>query len=275
MTPEQAAHGCRACTVAARAKAVERVILTMKDRLAEPLTLQEMADIAVSSPYHFNRVFRHLTGIPPCQFLSALRMEAAKRLLLTTDLNVIDICFEVGYDSLGTFTTRFTQLVGLPPTSFRRMAERLNVAEIFEQYRKAADYLPPASGRPGVRGLVTGVEEFDGLIFVGLFPLSIPQAGPISCALLTGPGEYYLEAAHDGRYSVMAAALDKTDDAYAALLAENARRGMVGPLSVRDGVASAHSDLCLRRPRLTDPPITIALPFLLTQRPALRQSVAI
>jgi len=275
MTPEQAAQGCRACTVASRAKAVERVILTLKDRLAEPLTLQEMADIAVSSPYHFNRVFRHITGIPPCQFLSALRMEAAKRLLLTTDLNVIDICFEVGYDSLGTFTTRFTQLVGLPPTSFRRMAEQLNVSEVFEQYRSVADYQPAASDRPCVKGRVTGVEELDCLIFVGLFPLSIPQSGPISCTLLTGPGEYRLAPAPDGRYSVMAAALGKTDDACAALLAENARRGKVGPLTVRDGMTSTRTDLGLRGARLTDPPITIALPFLLAQRLANSRSVAI
>src|SRR6184192_2902659 len=119
---------------------------------------------------------------------------------------------------------------------------------------------PLTPDRPGVRGRVTGVEEFEGLIFVGLFPLSIPQSGPISCALLTGPGEYHLGPAPDGRYSVMAAALNKTDDACAALLAENARRGMVGPLSVRDGVVGAPTDLGLRRPRLTDPPITIALP---------------
>lgn len=275
MSPEQAAQGCRACTVAARAKAVERVILTLKERLAEPLTLQEMADIAVSSPYHFNRVFRHITGIPPCQFLSALRMEAAKRLLLTTERNVIDICFEVGYDSLGTFTTRFTQLVGLPPTSFRRMAERLNVAEIFERYRKAARYMPNASARPGVCGRVTCVEEFEGLIFVGLFPLSIAQSGPVSCDLLTEAGEYHLAPAADGRYSVMAAALDKTDDACAALLAESAKRGKVGPLAVRDGAVSGPVDLGLRGPRLTDPPITIALPFLLAQRLADRRSVAI
>ncbi|HZT61455.1 MAG TPA: helix-turn-helix transcriptional regulator [Pyrinomonadaceae bacterium] len=275
MLPEQIAQGCRACTVAARAKAVERVILTMKERLAEPLSLPEMAEIAVSSPYHFNRFFRHITGIPPCLFLSALRLEAAKRLLLTTDLNIIDICFEVGYDSLGTFTTRFTQMVGLPPTSFRRMAEGLNLAEIFSQYQSVADYLPPNSDRRGVKGRVTLAEDFDGLVFVGLFPLLIPQSGPVSCALLTGPGEYHLAPAPDGQFSVLAAALDKTDDPYAALLAENARRGRAGPLTIRDGGTSGPTDLRLHRPRLTDPPITIALPFLLAQRLGDRHSVAI
>ena len=84
--------------------AVERVLATMRERLDEDLTLHDMADVAHLSPYHFTRVFRHVTGIPPCEFLTALRLQEAKRLLLTTGLSVTDVCFEVGYSSLGTFT---------------------------------------------------------------------------------------------------------------------------------------------------------------------------
>jgi transcriptional regulator GlxA family with amidase domain len=98
--------------------AAERVVREMRQRLGDSLTLDEMAEIAMMSPYHFNRVFRRLTGIPPSQFLGALRLEAAKRLLLTSERSVTEICFEVGYNSLGTFTTRFNQLVGLRQLSY-------------------------------------------------------------------------------------------------------------------------------------------------------------
>jgi AraC family transcriptional regulator len=99
-------------TAAVHGFAVERVLATMRERLDEDLTLHVMADVARLSPYHFTRVFRHVTGIPPCEFLTALRLQEAKRLLLTTGLSVTDVCFEVGYSSLGTFTTRFTHLIG-------------------------------------------------------------------------------------------------------------------------------------------------------------------
>src|SRR5437763_3941434 len=106
-------------------RAVERVIAAMRERPGEPLTLETMGKIAGLSPHHFNRVFRRVTGVPPRRFLGALRLEAAKQLLLTTPLSVTEVCFEVGYGSVGTFTTRFTQLVGVPPGELRRLAAAL------------------------------------------------------------------------------------------------------------------------------------------------------
>ena len=121
MQLEQTLVACRTCTVDTRTKAIERVIKSMRERLDYPFSLREMAEIAVMSPFQFNRVFHHVAGIPPRLFMGALRLEKAKELLLTSSLNVVDVCFEVGYESLGTFTTRFTEFVGLSPTSFRRM----------------------------------------------------------------------------------------------------------------------------------------------------------
>jgi AraC-like DNA-binding protein len=67
-----------------------------------------MTGIAHLSPYHFARTFRRITGIPPGEFLGALRLQRAKELLLTTDLFTSEVCYEVGYASFGTFTSRFT-----------------------------------------------------------------------------------------------------------------------------------------------------------------------
>lgn len=105
-------------------QAVERAVQFMREHMADPLALEVLARAALLSPYHFNRVFRQVTGIPPGQFLTALRMAEGKRLLLTTSQRVTDVCFAVGFESLGTFTTRFGQLVGVAPQELRRLAER-------------------------------------------------------------------------------------------------------------------------------------------------------
>src|SRR3989440_9724958 len=109
-------------TFAAQTQAVERVIQTMHTHLHEVLTLEDLASVACLSPSHFHHVFRRLIGVPPGEFLSALRFQAARRLLLTTPLSVTDICFAVGYTSPGSFTTHFTQRVGLPPRLLRQRA---------------------------------------------------------------------------------------------------------------------------------------------------------
>jgi AraC family transcriptional regulator len=95
----------------------------MRDRAEGALSLRTMAEIAQLSPYHFARTFRRVTGIPPGEIQTTVRLERAKQLLLTTDLSVTGVCFEVGYESLGTFTTRFTQLVGLSPTRWSRRSK--------------------------------------------------------------------------------------------------------------------------------------------------------
>ena len=121
---------CREDTLAAHRRAVERVITTARERLCEPLSLRDISRVAYISTFHFNRVFHQITGLPPAKFISAMRLDEAKRLLLTTQLSVTDICYEVGYNSLGTFTRRFTELVGLGPRQFRRLAERITPASV-------------------------------------------------------------------------------------------------------------------------------------------------
>ncbi len=99
---------------------IERVIRDMKLHLGDPITVDDMARSARLSKFHFSRVFRRVTGVSPGRYLSALRLNEAKRLLIETSLNVTDISHRVGYTSVGTFTTRFTNSVGVSPTAFRR-----------------------------------------------------------------------------------------------------------------------------------------------------------
>src|SRR6266702_2798587 len=110
-------------TLAAQTQAIERAIQAMHTHLYEVLTLDDLASVAYLSPSHFHRVFCRLIGVPPGEFLAALRFQAARRLLLTTALSVTEICFEVGYTSIGSFTTHFTHRVGLSPRLLRQRAQ--------------------------------------------------------------------------------------------------------------------------------------------------------
>jgi AraC-like DNA-binding protein len=184
-----------------RTKAVERVIMAMREQPSHPFSLQELADIAIMSASHFDRVFRDIVGVPPRQFLSALRLEAAKHLLLTTPLNVIDICYEVGYDSLGTFTTRFTDFVGVPPTSLRQMRKSGALSAIASRFDQQLPSYKPAHRKAELTGAVNAPETFSGLIFVGLFESPIPKTQPVACDLRTVAGQYRIGPVPDSTTS--------------------------------------------------------------------------
>ena len=103
--------------------AVERVITTMWQQYDQPLSLAEMADEAIFSRFYFSRVFRAATGTSPGRYLTAVRLSKAKQFLLQTPASVTDISYRVGYNSPGTFSTRFTLNVGLSPARYRKQAE--------------------------------------------------------------------------------------------------------------------------------------------------------
>ncbi len=106
-----------------RATPPVRHLLRAKDladgRYAEPLTVADLARVAGLSPAHFSREFRRAFGEPPHQYLLTRRLERAAALLRDTDWPVTDICLAVGLRSLGSFTTRFGQVYGCPPTAYR------------------------------------------------------------------------------------------------------------------------------------------------------------
>src|SRR5579862_5674943 len=86
----------RDTTMTAHTQAVECVIQTMQSHLHEELTLDDLASVACLSPAHFNRIFRRLIGVPPVEYLTALRFQQARQLLLMTSLRITDICYEIG-----------------------------------------------------------------------------------------------------------------------------------------------------------------------------------
>ena len=181
---------CREDTLVAHRRAVERVITTARERLCEPISLRDMSRVAYLSTFHFNRVFHQITGLPPAKFIAAMRLDEAKRLLLNTNRSVTDICFEVGYNSLSTFTRRFTQRVGLGPREFRYLADRITPASVESLCAHYTELTGQATLNPSVEGFVDSTQQDCGPIFVGLFRAHIPQSRPVGGALLTWPGAF-------------------------------------------------------------------------------------
>jgi AraC-like DNA-binding protein len=100
----------------------------VRDRIdreyAQPLDVEALARGAHVSAGHLSREFRAAFGESPYSYLMTRRIERAMALLRRGDLSVTEVCFAVGCSSLGTFSTRFTELVGMPPSTYRRQAAR-------------------------------------------------------------------------------------------------------------------------------------------------------
>ena len=88
--------------------------------MAEEFSLARLARQAGMSEFHFNRLFKRATGLPPSQYQIKLRMDAARRLLRETKKSVITIAIEVGYSNPSHFARLFRKETGLPPTEYRR-----------------------------------------------------------------------------------------------------------------------------------------------------------
>lgn len=100
-------------------------------RFREPLDVPALAEIAMASRAHFIRTFRDTFGETPHRYLQRRRVERAMALLRDSDLSVTDVCFAVGFGSLGTFSRTFTAIVGESPSSFRRRGRAPSVPTCF------------------------------------------------------------------------------------------------------------------------------------------------
>lgn len=87
---------------------------------AQPLDLDDLARTAGISKYHFHRLFTATYGVTPAAYLSRRRIERAQDLLRATNLTVTEVCYAVGFSSLGSFSARFRAVVGEGPREFQR-----------------------------------------------------------------------------------------------------------------------------------------------------------
>ncbi len=139
------------------------------EHYAEPLDLHQLARIACFSRYHFLRLFRTVYGITPHRYLMQRRVAVAKEMLIINKFNVTEVCYEVGFESLGSFSLLFKRLTGKPPLAYRAglfrpvppaliwprilvpfcLIEKLMAREQNRNFREAAtageDYVPGAN----------------------------------------------------------------------------------------------------------------------------------
>ncbi|TDV41077.1 helix-turn-helix domain-containing protein [Actinophytocola oryzae] len=228
--------------------AVERVIRAMRENLGEQITMDDMARAAMFSKFHFSRIFLRVTGISPGRFLSALRLQEAKRLLLTTSMPVADISHVVGYNSIGTFSSRFRFSVGVSPSEYR-------------QYDGLVPPLttpvPDAVERPGVvSGHVWSTPGHQpGRVVIGLFPGRIAQGAPVGHVTREGIGPFEIGDVPTGSWHVLAHAVETGHDDEAGPMCVAA----FGPVEIApNGAAGRGFDMWLRSPRIFDPPALLA-----------------
>jgi AraC family transcriptional regulator len=237
-------------------EAVARVIATMYERLGEKLRIDDLAQAAMFSKFHFSRIFQGVTGVSPGRFLSALRLQEAKHLLVSTPLNVADISLLVGYHSVGTFGTRFTRSVGLSPTTFRRTGGFVASMPVNECGGGAG--MPSAM----VCGCIhASPDRPPGPVYVGLFPGRIPEGRPDRYAILESPGPYVLQGVPEGRWYLLAHSIDgdhRPDAGGVSGGPSAASVGSCGPVTIRRNTVIGSADLRLRPMQLIDPPVLVA-----------------
>jgi AraC-like DNA-binding protein len=236
-------------------RAVKRVITVMRDNLDEQLTIDDMARVAMFSKFHFSRLFQRVTGISPGRFLSALRLQQAKQLLVSTSFNVSDISLRVGYTSVGTFSSRFTRSVGLSPTTYRK--QRGITAQI-QTCGTSAEPHTLATVRGVIRPHNTDRRE---MIFAGLFRDRIPEGRPVSCTVLHEPGPYLLEKVPPGTWFLLvhSVPVSSLSAPWQTGPDHDVAVGTHGPIAVRRDTMVDDADVDLKPVSTLDPPVLMAL----------------
>lgn len=232
--------------------AVERVIHAMRENLSEQITMDDMARTAMFSKFHFSRIFLRVTGISPGRFLSALRLQEAKRLLLTTTMTVADISHLVGYNSIGTFSSRFRASVGASPSEYRHFGGY--VAPIATQG-------PDDTAHPGVvRGHIWSTPECrPGRVVVGLFPGRIAQGFPVRHVTRSSIGPFEITDVPAGSWHVLAHSVEADDEMPDDRPTARSYVASFGPVDISPtGTGGRDFDMWLRSPRIFDPPPLLA-----------------
>ncbi|WP_404456598.1 helix-turn-helix domain-containing protein [Oceanobacillus kapialis] len=244
---------------------IDEVIKYIHNNIDDPLSLQHLAEYARYSPYHFSRIFKQKTGLSPHHYVSSLKLQRAKDLLLRTELTVRDIGMEIGQQSLGTFTTRFTEKVGISPSQFRKSPLHINhYLKSLKTHSNSAQQSKVAIHSNKVEGVIKAEIPFQGVILVGLFTKPIPAGLPQYGTILTALGDYIFPHVRPRTYYLMATAVTWEMRTNEILVPNQTLRAKVDtPIIVHPKIETPTQNLTLRRPRLDDPPILISLPLLM------------
>lgn len=230
----------------------------------EPIRLGDVADHVGYSPFYLARSFEQYLGMPPGRFLLTHRFQHAKALLLAGSARVTDVCFEAGFASLGSFTTRFTHLVGSTPTEFRQLPDVLADSP-------PRSVLVPGRARGGdvvagsVRLTPTAAAALGETVavYVGLFRRRAAHGLPVSGAMLREAGPFALYDLPKGTYFLLASALSGSENFGAQLVPGQSVVGACARSVVVSTTAQVHRrDIVLDVAPAWRAPVLVALPML-------------
>ncbi|WP_047980981.1 helix-turn-helix domain-containing protein [Ornithinibacillus contaminans] len=239
-----------------------RAISYMKEHLDEELTSEELASHIGYSPYHFSRVFKEITGVSPRHYLSALRIEAGKELLVDPSNSILKTLLNVGFRSIGTFSSKFKQFVGLSPKQFQKSMKPLH--QFINEYDFSKELQPLNLLTPSVTCRVVTPTSFKGIVFIGLFPRPIPDQEPIVGTVLNHQkASCTFSNVPIGTYYILATTLPKSLNPKSYFVLTNTYRGKGDSPVVIEQHTSLYTEIVLREPLPFDPPILINLPKLL------------
>ncbi|MFF0792378.1 helix-turn-helix transcriptional regulator [Streptomyces spiralis] len=241
--------------------AVESAIAYMRESFGDPLTVTDIARKTLLSRFYFSRVFKEETGISPGQFLAAVRIHEAKRLIAGTSMTIAEISAAVGYTSPGSFTHSFTAGVGLSPGRFRRLC------------REDGEGLAPprpAGGRSR-HGSVAGTVRLppghgNARVYLGVFATAVVRYPALASAVVDVPCDrpscYVLHDVPEGSRHLLAVAVaaGTGHDPQAVRTALVGDRGTTAVTVTAGAVTSAA--VRLRPAHPADPPVLLALPEL-------------
>lgn len=162
--------------------ALASTVAFAREHAAAGISVQDLADHAGYSLFHFTRMFTRGVRIPPGRYLTALRIDEAKRLLLTSTDAVIDVATAVGFDSLSSFAKRFHTTVGVPPARLRRLADELSDATL-HPFSLGDSALPAVRVRLSLPAELRPGNEV--LIWIGWYPQPAPIGLPAAGRLVT------------------------------------------------------------------------------------------
>jgi AraC family transcriptional regulator len=245
---------------------IDEVIEYIHQNIYDPLPLSRLAGHVAYSPYHFTRLFKERIGLSPLYYVSSLRLQKAKDLLLRTNLNIRDIGLEIGQQSLGTFTTRFTEKVGVTPSDFRNSTlqadNHLRSLQKLNEWRTSR---PTTNHHARIEGTVQAEIPFEGVILIGLFAKPIPEGLPLYGTLLSSSRDFCFTDIKPGTYYLMATSVSWGMKAMDILLPHTTlRTRSKEPIIVVPYSPVPYQQVTLHVPRPDDPPILISLPLLMS-----------
>lgn len=242
---------------------VEKVIRYMYQHYDQELTLEDLAKVSSYSPFHFNRIFQSVTGIPPMRFLSYIRLQKAKEHLSHTNNSIDYISSRIGYESPTTFTTKFKESTGsVTPLKFRK--ESLSYVDLL--YSADDGLGEEKRSFNSLHGSIKVPERFSGIIFVGVFKEPIPKGVPTYCKIMKKSGEFRIDGIENGIYYIFSVAFSWFDNPLEYFLMKHSIRGSSnGPVFIQQDRVIGETNIVLRPPKITDPPILVSLPQLVAK----------